>query len=432
MSGFKRELLRELPKLVQAGVLSDAVAARIQNHYGPSQRGMGRSILLVTFAVLGGLLLGGGLILVLAHNWAAWPRGARAGMSFALLLLGQVAGAWVLQKRRDQPAWREGVSVFWSLSVGAAIALIAQTYHIPGSFDRFTLTWMVLTLPVAYLLRATAPAVLYVVGITCWSVARLDCGFSSQAYGLLLLPALPCVARDLRERFGGVAATVQVWTLGLSLVVGTGVTLSGAHDGLWLVSYALLFSVFTLVDLTWFSDQPSLWQRPLRLGALGVLVMAFIMTYPEVWEEVSWFTPHGSLWFVIPWVLSAALLMAWVLLLVPTCRRRDRLEWGWLALPSLAIPGTLVGYWSGGPQIAALLSNVYLVLLGVCSIILGFRKTSLTRLNVGLLTLGCLITLRFFHDWGSLVGRGILFMLLGGVLLSANVVIARKKGGHHA
>jgi len=58
--------------------------------------------------------------------------------------------------------------------VGAAIALVSQTYNISGDRADFILTWMLLIVPLVYLMAATIPAVIYVAGISTWSCYYWD------------------------------------------------------------------------------------------------------------------------------------------------------------------------------------------------------------------------------------------------------------------
>lgn len=163
-----RWLYAELPELVRAGVLDGATAQRIESHYGPVSETNARKLLVTIFGVLGALLIGAGVMLLFGHNWEQLGRPLRAGLSFSLLLLGQVLAGWTLWRRRDSVAWCEGSGLFLGLAIGTTIALIAQTYQIPGDLKSFMLTWTLLALPIPYLLRSRIGAGLYWVLATWW------------------------------------------------------------------------------------------------------------------------------------------------------------------------------------------------------------------------------------------------------------------------
>ena len=152
-----RWLYGQLPELVAGGVVEAETADRIRAHYGAEPAASGRRIALTVCSILGSVLIGAGLILLLAHNWRGLPRPIRTVLAVAPLLMSQALALWVLATGRCSAAWREGVGTFLTLAVGAAIALIGQTYHIPGDPGRFLLVWMLLALPVIYLLNAGLP-----------------------------------------------------------------------------------------------------------------------------------------------------------------------------------------------------------------------------------------------------------------------------------
>ena len=162
-------LASELPKLVDDGVISSDAADKLREHYGEVDPNSGRRIALTICSILGSLLIGAGIILLLAHNWRELSRSTRTILSIAPLAISQILALWVLWSGRDSAAWREGVATFLTLSIGASISLVAQTYHIHGDLGSFLLTWSVLSLPLVYLMNASFPAIIYLVGITSWS-----------------------------------------------------------------------------------------------------------------------------------------------------------------------------------------------------------------------------------------------------------------------
>ena len=73
----------ELPSLVDQGVISAEAAESLRRHYGPPDTvGAAGRLGPIVLASVGALLVGGGLILILAHNWAV-PRAVplRSGFS---------------------------------------------------------------------------------------------------------------------------------------------------------------------------------------------------------------------------------------------------------------------------------------------------------------------------------------------------------------
>src|SRR5208283_1013775 len=174
-------LYEQLPGLVSDGTLSSDAAQRLRQRYGEAEGGRGQQAATL-FGVLGAVLVGGGIILLLAHNWDDFSRPTRAALSFAPLVLAQALAGFALWRRPDSVPWREGAGAFLTLAIGASIALIAQTYNISGDLGDFLLTWTLLALPVAYVLGATLPAILYLFGIAAWAGAQWTSNAEALGY----------------------------------------------------------------------------------------------------------------------------------------------------------------------------------------------------------------------------------------------------------
>src|ERR1700716_3852725 len=96
-----RWLLAELPELTARGVLSSETAEALQQHYATSVPPEPRRIGFVLSAILGSLLIGAGVILLVAHNWDFLSRPVRCGIALAPLVLSQVLGIFVLLRRKE-------------------------------------------------------------------------------------------------------------------------------------------------------------------------------------------------------------------------------------------------------------------------------------------------------------------------------------------
>jgi uncharacterized membrane protein len=61
-------ILKELDELTKAQVISPESAENIRNYYKSKQEQSGNRLFIV-FGILGAILVGLGLILIIAHNW---------------------------------------------------------------------------------------------------------------------------------------------------------------------------------------------------------------------------------------------------------------------------------------------------------------------------------------------------------------------------
>jgi len=429
-----RWILGELPTLLNEGVIDGSAAERIRRHY-ESLAGKTRNWALTIFGMLGGTLVGLGIILLLAHNWADMSRPLRTALAFAPLLITQLFAGWILQTRKDSPAWRETIGILWTLSIGASIALVAQTYHIPGDTGQFILTWMVLTLPVIYLLHASTPALAYLAGITFWAIEAQNTGGHALLFWPLLALLVPHTVAAARKNVYAVRPIVLFWGIAIALCVAVGVTLEKILPGLWIIIYSSLFACFYLAGEFWFGEAPTFWQKPFRIvGAVGGIVVAFMLTYEWPWEEIGWhYVRHGGFYHsvaAIPdYTLAALLPIAAIGLLVSSVRRgkADAIFLG--ILPIIAILGYALVGMANQETGALALFNVYILAVGIGQLIRGFRTHHIGTINAGLLIIFALILLRFFDADLDFIFRGIVFVLLGTAFLVVNLILARRQKG---
>lgn len=428
-----RWLLGELPTLVNNGVLDGATAERLRQHY-ETVGGKSRNWALVAFGLLGGTLVGLGIILLLAHNWADFSRAVRTALAFSPLVVAQLLAGWLLRSGWDSTSWREGVGAFWMLSIGAAIALVAQVYHIPGDAGRFALTWMLLSLPVIYLLNATGPALAYLTGLVFWAIDAQQHAGQAVLFWPLAALVLPHTFAAARGNVYAVRPVLLFWGIALALCIATGVTLEKILPGLWIIVYAGLFATLYLAGKYWFDEASTLWQRPFRtVGAVGATILAFQFSCQWPWESIGWHhyregAAYHPLAAGLDYALAIALPVTAIVLLVGSVRRGKAGIIFLGVLPILAVLGySLVTLLDRTHETQALF-NLYLLAFGLSLLIRGFRTAKIGTVNAGMLILFALILLRFFDEDLGFVFRGVVFVLLGLAFLAVNLVLARKKG----
>jgi uncharacterized membrane protein len=431
-----RSLYDELPGLVARGILTPDAAERLRAHYGPVEPARPVKLAVIIFGVLGSLLIGAGIILILAHNWEDLSRPARAILSFLPLLLAQGLAVWTLLKMRDSIAWREGASTLVFLMIGASISLVAQTYNISGDLPGFILTWSLLGLPLVYIFNAVVPALLYLWGITEWAChLRYEDSFNA-GYWLLAALLLPQLALWMKAGRYRTRPTLLLWAICVSTTVAAGVTIERVLPGLWIILYSALFALMFLAGEFWFSESGGFWPRPLRhFGAGGVLVLSFLLTFEWPWHSIGWRhwqweRLHDTAWRAIPDAALGALIpLAAIILLVTTVRRKAPLGLLFGLAPIIATVGYCLSSLSESYAPAAGLFDLYLLVIGLWLIVAGIRVNKQGQMNVGLLAVMALIIARFFDNDLSFLLRGLIFIALGIALLMANIFMLRRKRG---
>lgn len=430
-----RWLYGELPDLVAKGIIAPEAAERLRLHYGEPKDSR-RSVALAVCAIFGTLLIGFGVILVFAHNWDDLSRPMRVSLSLAPLLACQALAAWVLLRARDSAAWCEGAATSVMLAIAASISLVGQTYHISGDFGGFLLAWMLLSLPLAYLFRASVPAVLYLAGITAWAAqVRFE---TAPYYWALLALFLPYYFYALLRDTYGLRTSFLSWTLAIALCVAVGLNLEHAMPGLWIIIYAGLLAIMHLSGTLWFSEAASYWQRPFQfIGGRGIVILSFILTFDEPWRHIGWRYLYYSGYSrqtgeIADYVLATAFTVLAVSMSVRCVRVGKTTSIALGMAPVIAILGFLVTAAYDSHLIAVALFNLYLLAVGVSAIVGGIREERLGQLNGGMFVLAALLAARFFDSDLSIVARGLVFIVLGIGFLLINVWMLRRKAAAKA
>lgn len=428
-----RWLYQELPDLVSRGVLPQEAADKLRSHYGEIKSVNKKWFLIILFGVLGALLIGLGIISLIAHNWEELSRPVRAVLSLLPLVLGQILALWVLFKRPASHAFKEGTATFVSLMVGASLALISQTYNIPGDTADFILTWMLLILPMVYFMGATIPAAIYVAGVTAWAANFWDSSLQAVLFWPLLAVVIPHFIWALRQEKYTIRAAILALVMAISVCIAAGFSLGKTWPGSWIVIYSSIIALFYLLGSWKFRRISTNWQRPFRiLGGLGVFSMMFMLTFRLPWESVTGeyhYAEDGVFsWSALPdYVLTLFLVGTAIVMFLEYVKRKDLIRALFGALPLFA----LLGYVFGGMSISfsILLFNVYLFIVSLIWLKTGIQTKSLGAVNAGMFMLAALIIARFFDSEINFIVKGLVFIFIGIGFLLTNIVILRRKGG---
>ncbi|MBI2424816.1 MAG: DUF2157 domain-containing protein [Candidatus Hydrogenedentes bacterium] len=422
-------LYGELPRLVQAGVIPEDAAERIRYHYGPVQPVAPARLALLLCSVLGTALIGGGVLLLLAHNWEFFGRPLRVFLSFLPLVTGQALVGFTLWRKSGSAPWREGSSILLALAIGASIALIGQTYHIPGNLANFLFVWLLLGVPLIYLLGSVTATLFYFAGMLGWSLQAQNDGGHALWYWLLLAAVLPFLGNLYQQRRNAPGTLLLGWALCINLCVGFGIVLEKVLPGLWIVGYAALVTCFYLLGRSAYQDTPG---QPFTVfGAVGTVILALVFTFDFGWHEIgyAYYRTNGRYveWAGIQdYVLTVAFLAAAAALAVRAASRRDYGAMPWAVFPALATVSYVIANIEGGEDIPLLIFNLYLLVLGIIILRSGIREGRLKVANGGLAALALLFTCRFFDSDLGFVERGIAFIVLGVGFLGANLWLSRK------
>ena len=426
---MSKAILKALPELIEAGVLNEQQAQEIRDYYDKKPDRSGARALLI-FGILGALLIGLGLILIIAHNWDQLSRPVKIALALLPLVIGQAISFYVLMQKPEQKVWREGAATFLFLAFGACISMISQIYNIPGQISDLMLTWMILGLPLVYIMRSSVASFIFLFGITYYGSQLGYVEYPTQVpYGywgllLLILPHYYLLNKNApRSNF----TIFHHWIIPLSLIIVLG-TFGQQEELLMFLAYFSMFGWLYLIGkLTFFDEQPLRNNGFLVLGSLGSIIILLMLSFDFFWEELYLQKQDFSSWVSTLefWVASSLNLLALVFLFLVS--RKNGLEKIALMEVLFLVFLFLFGLGFYAPGQSLLLVNILLFILGIFYIRKGVQEDHLGILNYGLLIITALIICRFFDTKWSFILRGILFVMVGIGFFIANYQMIQKR-----
>ncbi|WP_344930098.1 DUF2157 domain-containing protein [Aquimarina addita] len=415
---------KELENLVKDQVISSEISEKISQYYRDKNTS-GTNRLFIIFGIFGGLLIGSGIILMLAHNWDHFSRTTKTILAFVPLLIGQFFAGFSILKNKSK-AWKEASGTFLFFVVGASIALVSQIYNIIGDLDSFLLTWIVLCLPLIYLLRSHAVALLILILSTNYATTVGYWNYRNDkipwAYLALFFAVLPHYWMQLKNNSSSNVVSIFNWLLPISLIITLG-TFIESNEVLGFVMYVGLFGLFyTIGRLPVFNTTRTLRNGLLVLGSLGVVLLCMTFTFRWYWEELTeW--QYDSLEFYVICILGVfnSLLIGYNIFKT-SIKSVNLFQFSYL------IFGILFFLFADRVIVSVTLMNILVFALGISVIKIGTDTFNFGILNYGLLIISVLIICRFFDTDMSFVVRGILFVVVGtGFFITNYMMLKRQK-----
>ncbi len=422
-------LQKETSELIKAGIISEETAEKIKGYYKTKETSS-TNRLFVVFGVLGAILVGLGIILIIAHNWDNLSKTIKTVLAFVPLIIGQLFAGYSLLKRKDSQVWKESSSAFLFFSVGAAISLISQIYNIHGNLSSFLFTWLLLCLPLVYVMRSSITSLLYIAGITYYSV---EIGYSSYLsslnynfYWILLLLILPYYYLLFRKKPKSNSMIFHNWLLPLSLLISLG-TIADKNEELMFISYVSLLGMFYLLGNTKFFSEQKLRNNSYKiLGSLGTIGILLNLSFNWFWQDLrtkefvfeQLFSSNEFIVSSIITVLALGLLFF---------RMKNINLKNIKPISHIFVLFILIFILGMTSSVAVILINLIVFVIGILTIREGAGQNHLGILNYGLLIITILVVCRFFDTELSFVLRGLLFVIVGTGFFFANYLMLKKR-----
>ena len=429
-------LHRDLKELVGANILTQDTADQIEQYYRDKKERPDARFNIV-LGLLGALLVGSGIVLLVAHNWDEMSRTLRAVFAFMPLAVGQVLCLFTLLKKGDNVAWREGSSVILFFAVASCMALVSQIYHITGTLEGFILNWLLLTVPLVYIMRSSLVSLLI---IACATWYALLIGYSDifsnrgtqfpYAYIGFLTAIGPHYSQYFKSNRNSNFFHLHNWFLVLSIALTLGAFV-GKNDDLyeWIfIGYCTLFGIYYILGQSIYFRQNRLFLNPFIIaGILGPIIIFLIWSYEGIWQGLrgsttSYFNDMFRSGF---FYISSMLLLIHIYLSLKL-REGENITFDPIRVSAYVLMACVLLF-TRVTLIGLLITNVWILVIALFFIRRGASRDHLGILNFGLLIIASLAVLRFFDDSIGFIWRGLFFLATGIGFFLANYLLLKKR-----
>jgi uncharacterized membrane protein len=292
------------------GLISPAQAQTIAARYPLSAGGPSWGI--VIFSSLGALIVGLGVILLLAYNWAAIPKFGKLSLIIGSLTAVHAVGLGLFLRSSRWRALGETVCLLGTMLFGAGIWLVAQVYHIAEHYPTAFLIWGCGATAMALVMPSLPQAMLAAVLLTVWCGAeRLEFEAAMTGGALMIFLLLGPLAYIRRSRLLS-AVLIPAFLLSFAFAMPP----LGHYA--WLVLATLLNLSGLLIAASFlvrrYGDFPRVGPLLALYGGAVFLVTLYLITFPELAREwLNWERNELTAWALIYWLAPLAVnLAAWI------------------------------------------------------------------------------------------------------------------------
>lgn len=421
---FREELRRALPAWEREGLVAPEAAEVLRARYrldAPDADGPG----LLPVYVLGALLLGAGVISLVAWHWESMPAAAKL-LVIGVGLVAAHAGGHALWRGR-MPRLGHALCLLGTLVFGAGVGLVAQIFHVSGEWWAGFAAFAAGALLAGVLYPSVPTLILGAVlalGVAGPGLAQ-DHPLPGVALAWVLAIALLALAWRARSR-----ALAVVTALGLATTLPRGLVGARAVDWIPLtlasLAAALAATPLAVAPLGARGDTGARLAGALRpVGRVGFLAVAYFLSFVELARHVRL---DGSL--PLEAVIAAGPAFAFAVASGLTGLRRldvDPLARG----ESMLLTATVVALGAGMllPRGGgtALVANLAIAFVATGRIVRGLASLERAPFWEGIAFAGLLGVTRFVSLDAELWLKGAGFIACGAGVMAAGVTFERRR-----
>ena len=225
----------------------------------------------VILMIVSFVLVVGGLISLIAYNWAFISRTTKTIVAVAAMV-GMQAAVLIckLKGKMEKTSVRESMGIAWALLFGGVIAFISQILRLPSNTSAFIAVWAISSVFVLYSTKSDIVFFFTLILGMSYVYATKFYGDSSSLIYIMFAALVPYALTHKSSLFK--------WALLIYAVSMMGFCLDKTVPGLWIVAYTSLLAIFAMSKNKYLSIAFS--------SALGFMLILLCLNY--FWEDIGW------------------------------------------------------------------------------------------------------------------------------------------------
>lgn len=440
-------LLTEVNQWEKERIISSQQAQLLQQRYRAQATKHSQNLLQIILSVIGALLIGVGIVSILAFNWDNLPETLRMIIAFLPLVFSYLLMFYTIKNKASSAAWCEGAAIANTAGIFASLAMLSQVFHVSASLDNYFLLSAMLILPTIYLLNSASPLLIYYGALLLWrfnfeQIFKLLVLEQTQLASLLSLflaaLSLPFIIKRHQDKskFG---FTYINWSSVLLGFVFTADVLISVGKISPLISILVLCTLAATVAVAFRQQLPV---RPFAFVGNITYIVLFILGYSRksyTWWLIDWWLAENSQTIFFLTLGCLAIFMGVGLWLYKYTQKQNKIATGYYLLSLVGSTGLLSAMMAYDNLFKTdrtiyyrsdfttpfgnyiwIIANLIIVALAILLFYRGIKEQTPSSSSMGLALICILVTLRFFDDDFSFLIKGLIFIAMGMVFLVAN------------
>ncbi|QSH42002.1 DUF2157 domain-containing protein [Lentisphaerota bacterium ZTH] len=415
---FINWLLGELPDLERNGIIDEENCEKLHAYYSrqiPAGINYQR-LMLIIFGALSAVLVMGGVLLLVAHNWQDIPFRIRLSLAFVPLVASLTFGWYTKLDDRNQ-AWQEASAVLIGGSFAVVVAMVSQIYHTGGMIYEYMFTCLLFTFPLLYIFKGQAYLLLFLIGLTIYNYASLR--IDSVAYSWMFLAfVLPYAVYYILKELNSIKMQFICNILIVFIIINFFGFFRDCHAGMFKAGWAVLLPAILFAGKRFEKRGLVLWKNSfLVAGFLGVAAFMTLGSIESFWSGGVSFTSNLSETGLI---VFSSLLYLWMLF------QMFRLKESSLVIPLILPLAAVAGILFDSEVLVRYLFVLLMVIYGILLIVKSCSRHNMPLLNLGMFLIAVQIIIQFFDSDVPILIRAAGFIVTGIAFLVTNIILSRK------